>query len=175
MVKCPRCGYENDDYATYCINCTYPLEKATLNKRQNNTGWNFSTGKKILIVIGIVAITLVLFSIIHEVTQPSPESSLNIVTANESDNDPSQTPYEVVIIYDGDWYGRLGDIDHPSERSGSGNSTYRLSCASWDDAYANIQKVDYGSGELRVQLLKNGNVIAENSTTSLNGAVVVTS
>lgn len=173
MVKCPRCGYENDDGNAYCLNCTYPLDKAILTKKRKNDGWNISTAKKVLIVIGIIAIALVLFSIIQEVTKPSPESSLNIVTANESDNSPSSTPFEVVISYDGDWYGRLGDVDHPSERSGSGNQTYRLSCAGWDEAFANIQKTDYGSGELKVQLLKNGKVISENSTTAVNGGVSV--
>ena len=96
-----------------------------------------------------------------------------VEVANESDNSPSSTPFEVVISYDGDWYGRLGDVDHPSERSGSGNQTYRLSCAAWDEAFANIQKTDYGSGELKVQLLKNSKVIAENTTTAENGVVSV--
>ena len=49
MVKCPRCGYENDDGNAYCLNCTYPLDKAILTKKRKNDGWNISTAKKVLL------------------------------------------------------------------------------------------------------------------------------
>ena len=26
MVKCPRCGYENNDISVYCENCTYHIK-----------------------------------------------------------------------------------------------------------------------------------------------------
>ena len=60
MVKCPRCGYENNDISVYCENCTYPIKNpqtANSNNKKDN-GWNISTGKKIAIVLGIVVIAL---------------------------------------------------------------------------------------------------------------------
>ncbi|WP_428846157.1 zinc-ribbon domain-containing protein [Metallosphaera javensis (ex Hofmann et al. 2022)] len=29
MKKCPRCGYENDDTASICEKCRYPLTLST--------------------------------------------------------------------------------------------------------------------------------------------------
>ena len=42
MVKCPRCGYENDSESLYCAKCTYLLKdsennvKTTMKKRNNS-------------------------------------------------------------------------------------------------------------------------------------------
>ena len=51
--------------------------------------------------------------------------------------------------------------------------SYRLECAAWEHIYINVQKQDYGEGELKVQLLKSGKVVAENSTTEPNAGVVI--
>lgn len=48
MVKCPRCGYENNDISVYCENCTYPIKNPQTANSDNKSdnGWNISTGKK---------------------------------------------------------------------------------------------------------------------------------
>ena len=156
MVKCPRCGYENNDISVYCENCTYPIKNpqtANSNNKKDN-GWNISTGKKIAIVLGIVVIALLLFSFIYNSTQPDNKSSLN-------------------VIYNGTWSGKVGDPNYIREVSGRGDESYNLDCAPWDKVTMVIEKSDGSSNELKIELLKNGNVVAENSTTSSTGSVVI--
>lgn len=50
---------------------------------------------------------------------------------------------------------------------------FTLDCAAWERVSLDVQKQDYGEGELKVQLLRNGEVVAENSTTQSNGRIVI--
>lgn len=60
-----------------------------------------------------------------------------------------------------------------AEVSGRGDESYNLDCAPWDKVTMVIEKSDGSSNELKIELLKNGNVVAENSTTSSTGSVVI--
>ena len=48
-----------------------------------------------------------------------------------------------------------------------------LDCASWEHVYIMAQKEDNGEGNLTIQLLKNGNVVAQNSTTNTTGSIEI--
>ena len=175
MVKCPRCGYENSPSSTYCDNCAYLLTDERGNRTNNNkrTSWNIGIAKKIVIVLGIVVIALLLFSFIYNNSQPSSEDSLNVITDNGSVNHASSYPYVAVIKYDGSWYARMGDPNYLVEQAGFGEKKFTLDCASWERVSIQAQKQDYGEGDLTIQLLRNGNVVAENSTTNASGNVVI--
>ena len=123
------------------------------------------TAKKIAVIIGIIAVALILFSVIYNYTQPTHEESLNVVVADSNVQEGSAHPYELRVIYSGDWYFRGGIADYPQEQSGSGNQTIRLEAAAWDHVYALVERDD-SSDNITVQLLRNGDVVAENSTTS---------
>ena len=72
MVKCPRCGYENSSTAVYCDNCAYLLTDANGNRINNSkrtSSWNIGFAKKVAIILGIIAISLLLFSFIYNITQ----------------------------------------------------------------------------------------------------------
>ena len=75
--------------------------------------------------------------------------------------------------YDGSWYARMGDPNYLSEQAGSGEKRFSLDCASWERVSINAQKQDYGEGNLTVQLLRNGKVVAENSTTGTSGSISI--
>lgn len=169
MVKCPRCGYDNISSSTYCVNCSYILKKPSDEKKKS--GWNMGTGKKIAIIVGIVIIAFLLFSIIYNVSQPSSEDSLNVIEADKNVQEGSSTPYQVKIICNGSWYARYGDPNYLQEKSGSGDIIINLDCASWDSVHVTVQKYDSSSEELTVQILRNGEVVAENSTTTPSGSV----
>ena len=176
MVKCPRCGYENSSSSMYCDNCAYPLrdsdgKKNTLTKR--DSGWKLGTGKKIIIVLGIIVIALLLFSLVYNSSQPSKDEKLNVITDNGSVPQSSSYPYRAVISYEGDWYSEMGDPNYLVHESGNGKKSFTLDCASWERVSIEAQKEDAGSGELKIQLLRNGDVVAENSTTSETGNVVI--
>ena len=164
MVKCPRCGYDNISSSTYCVNCSYVLNASTTT--QEKSGWKRGTVKKIALIIGIIAIALVLFSVIYNYTQPSHEESLNVVVADNNVQQGSSHPYELRIICAGDWYFKGGIADYPQEQSGYGNQTISLDAASWDSVYVLVERSTDSSDNITIQLLRNGDVVAENATTA---------
>lgn len=167
MVKCPRCGYENSSSSTYCDNCAFLLadlngKKVSHTKRTKS--WNMGIVKKLIIVLGIIVIAFLLFSFIYNNSQPSNDETLNVIYDNGSQHQSSTYPFKAVISYEGSWYAKMGDPNYLVEKTGSGTNTISLDCAAWDDVHVEAQKYG-GEGELTVQILRNGKVVAENSTT----------
>ena len=176
MVKCPRCGYENSSSSVYCDNCAYRLEDSygnRINNTKRESSWNMGFGKKIIIILGIIVLALLLFTMVYNFTQPSYHESLNVISDDGSQHQISSYPYKAVIKYDGSWYASVGNPDYPKEYSGHGSKTISLDCAMWDMVDMEVQKQDYGEGELKIQLLKNGEVVAEKSTTNATGNLVI--
>ena len=176
MVKCTRCGYENSSTAVYCDNCAYRLTDSKGNKFNNSrrtSSWNIGIAKKIVIVLGIVIIALLLFSFVYNNTQPSHEDSFNLITDNGTVHKTAPYPYKAVIEYEGSWGAQMGDPNYLVSEDGYGDKTFTLDCAAWDKISISAQKYDYGEWELHVKLLRNGEVVAENSTTNVTGSVVV--
>ena len=175
MVKCPRCGYDNPSTSMYCDNCAYLLADEKGRKINNNqrTSWNIGIAKKIVIVLGIVIIALLLFSVIYNNTQPDSESTLNVITDDGSNHQTSSYPYKAVINYEGSWYAEMGDPNYLVKKSGYGPKKYTLDCASWERVAIDVHKEDYGEGNLTVQLLRNGEVVAEDTTSDYYGRVVI--
>lgn len=176
MVKCPRCGCENSSSAVYCDNCAYLLSDSD-GKRINNvkreSSWNMGFGKKIVIVFGIIVIAFLLFSFVYNNTQPSNQESLNVITDDGSHMQTSSYPYEAKIEYEGSWFAEMGDPNYLVKETGYGSNSFTLDCAAWERICLDVQKQDYGEGALKVQLLRNGEVVAENSTTEPNGRIVI--
>ena len=176
MVKCPRCGYENSSSSIYCDNCAYRLSDSKgnrINNSRRNNSWNMGIGKKIVIVLGIIIVTFLLFSVIYNNTQPTSQDSLSIVADDGSNHQSSSYPYKAVIQYDGYWYAEMGDPNYLVKESGEGEKSFTLDCAAWDKIAIDVQKQDYGEGELTVQLLKNDEVIDEKSSTNATGHVII--
>ena len=174
MVKCPRCGYENSFTAVYCDNCAYRLTESNgkLFNNKRKSGWDIGIAKKIVIVLGIIIIALLLFSLVYNNTQPSHNETLNIITADGSIKETSSYPYVAVIDYEGNWYAEMGNPNFLVKKSGYGSDQFNLDCASWDRICIDAYRYD-GMGELKVQLLRNGEVVAENSTTNGSSRVVL--
>ena len=176
MVKCPRCGYDNSPSSTYCDNCAYLLTDHKGNRISNpkrTKSWGMGIAKKIVIVMLIIVVALLLFSFVYNNTQPDNETSLNVITDDGSNNHVSSYPFTSVVSYDGNWYARMGDPNYLVDQSGNGQGRLLLDCASWERVHIEAQKEDYGDGPLTIQLLKNGEVVAENSTTDANGKVTI--
>ncbi|WP_407374082.1 zinc ribbon domain-containing protein [Methanobrevibacter sp.] len=167
MVKCPRCGYENASSSVYCDNCSYLLQNSqakTTTRNVKNGAWAVGMAKKIILVLGIIVVAFLLFSFINNHFQPTSDESLNIVADDGTQHQSSTYPYKAVINYNGNWYAKMGDPNYMIEETGHGMVTYSLDCAAWDDVEIEAEKYD-GEGELKIQLLRNGKVVAENSTT----------
>lgn len=175
MVKCPRCGYENNSTSRFCVNCTYPIKNSnSKGKLENRSKWErLGAGKKITIVLGIVIIALLLFSLINILTAPDSKSSFNLVTSNQSNGDVPTEPFQVKVIYNGSWSGKFGNVNSPVYHSGSGEKSYRLDAAGWDNVMAEVYKNTVSSDKLTVQIIKNGKVVKENSTTGTQNGVTL--
>ncbi|MBE6500629.1 MAG: zinc-ribbon domain-containing protein [Methanobrevibacter thaueri] len=176
MVKCPRCGYENPSTAVYCDNCAYLLaddDGKRINNPKRDSNWNMGLGKKIAIVLGIIVIAFLLFTFVYNNTQPSTQDSLNVVTDDGTYNQSSSYPYKLVINYPGSWYAEYGDPNYLVKESGSGKKIVTLDCAAWERVAIDVQKQDYDTSKLKVQLLKNGAVVAEESTKNVTGRIVI--
>ena len=175
MVKCPRCGYENSFTAVYCDNCAYRLTESSgslFNNQKRKSGWDIGIAKKIVIVLGIIIIALLLFSFVYNNTQPSHNETLNIITEDGSIKETSSYPDVAFIDYEGNWYAEMGNPNFLVKKSGYGSDQFNLDCASWDRICIDAYRYD-GMGELKVQLLRNGEVVAENSTTNGSSRVVL--
>lgn len=174
MVKCPRCGYENATSSMYCDNCAYPLKSKSAyqsNSSRKRKPWSVGIAKKIVIVLGIIIIAFLLFSFAFNNSQPSNDDSLNVIYDNGTQHQSSSYPFKAAIKSDGDWYVKMGDPNYLIEKTGSGDNTFLLDCAAWDDIEISAEK---HSGEnLTIQLLRNGKVVAENSTTAGSSSVSI--
>lgn len=124
------------------------------------------TAKKVALIIGIIAIALVLFSVIYNHSRPSNEESLNVIEADNNVQQSSSQPYQLKIIYGGDWYSNSGNVNYLQNNTGHGTQLIKLDCASWDTVSVFVEKSDGSSEKMTVQLLRNGEVVAENSTTN---------
>lgn len=99
--------------------------------------------------------------------EPAPETEAPETEAPDS-GDSGGEGYQVRISYDGEWQGALGKEGETRSVDGSGTETFDIE----GDAFvvsANAQKQDSGSGELTVEILKDGEVVAEQSTTAEYG------
>ena len=173
MVKCPRCGYENPSASVYCKNCDYLLQDPSVSDDKRAGSWKMGLGKKIILILGIIVIAFLLFSFIYNNSQPEEKDTLNIVGDNGSNYQSSTYPYAVNISYEGSWYAEMGDPNYLMKKSSYGDGKYVLDCASWDEISVSVQKQDYGDGLLNVQLIRNGKIVAENSTTEELGTVTL--
>ncbi len=175
MVKCPRCGYENASSSVYCDNCAYLLSEknsARVDNGRKPGRWNVGMAKKIVIVLGIIVIALLLFSFMYNNSQPSQNDSLNVIYDDGSHHQSSTYPFKVIIKCDGNWHAQMGNPDYLVDKSDSGTKSYSLDCAAWDDVEITAEKYS-GEGELTIQLLRNGKVVAENSTTDGSDSVSI--
>ncbi|WP_296786133.1 zinc ribbon domain-containing protein [uncultured Methanobrevibacter sp.] len=135
--------------------------------------WNMGIAKKIVIVLGIIIITYLMFTIVYNHTQPNDQDSLNVITDDGSHLQTSSYPYKARISYEGSWYAEMGDPNYLVKEAGDGTKTIVLDCAPWERVCINAQKEDYGEGELKIELLKDDQVVAKNTTSNAVGNVVI--
>lgn len=127
-----------------------------------------------------IVLALVLLFAIGIVFGDSPESG-----SSNQQSDPagdsgavenSAPSYEVKIIHDGSWSGSVGyTADGGTQQesySGTGDGSIEFS-GEVDQISASIQKDGAGNSELTVQILEDGQVVAEGNTRAEYGVVSV--
>jgi len=107
------------------------------------------------------------------VSTPTTSAKVSTFATPTMANMPTQTiGYQVRIESSGHWEGSYGDVTGHSSIEGYGSKTYDLFSPNAIIA-AVIQKSDSGSGTLTVQILKDGKILKQGSTTASYGIVSV--
>lgn len=189
---CPKCGHSLSNDTKTKQTATNSVSTGSI----VDTWSSFSTGKKIISIIVVCCIGLFIMGLIGSIVSPDANTSSydsNSVDDAESqqikedlkvnypDDDSSSdsndgvgdSSLQVKVIYSGSWDGAVGTVDSTNSVSGSGTTVLNIDGSSWDMCSAVIQKKDSGSGKLTVQIIKDGNVKKEGSTTSSYGVVSV--
>lgn len=134
----------------------------------------WSTAKKAISIIGICCIGLIIIAVIGGGLSSDKNTSTK-ATDNSNNNDAAKEQIkgvQVHIISDGSWSGSIGDVGSQSTYDGDGEDTINLTDAK-NVVSAAIQKQGGDSSELKVEILKDGKVIKEGSTTGEYGVVTV--
>ncbi len=84
----------------------------------------------------------------------------------------SGSTYQVRIVYDGEWQGSISQGGSVRSTQGSGTEIIEIE-GTPDIISANAQKQDNSSRELTVQIVENGEVVKETSTTAEYGVAQV--
>ncbi|QZX99179.1 hypothetical protein [Halobaculum rubrum] len=106
---------------------------------------------------------------------PSATSESTETATDESaqpDTAASETGYSVRIRYNGEWQGSVGTAESTRSVDGEGDRTISIE-GSPDIITVNAQKQDDSTDEITVQVLKNGDVIEEASSTAAYGLAQV--
>lgn len=105
-------------------------------------------------------------------TQTTEEQTTEEQTTEQTSS--SEVTYQVRIQYTGEWSGSIGGDGSVRSVDGSGEQTFDIESDPFIVS-ANAQKQDDSSDTLTVQILENGEVIAERSTSTEYGIAQVTS
>lgn len=95
-------------------------------------------------------------------------------TATPTPTPTPETGFEIKVSYDGDWSGTVGTLGNSRSVDGSGTETFDVKKSNPDTVSVNAQKRDGSSGTLTVQIINNGNVVKESTTSAEYGMTQIT-
>jgi len=152
VTRCNKCGFENKEGNNYCANCG-----ASLNPEAKKEKSKTKVPKQTQIAVAVIML-IVIFSLIEVGIWWSSMRSFPGM---------SEVTFTVVIESDTQWSGAIGGLGGSTTRSGSTSFTIHSSIVS-----ACIQKQTEW-GYLTVKILKNGQLVEQQSTSASYGVVTV--
>ena len=135
----------------------------------------WSTAKKAISIIGVCCIGILIIAALGGgLSQDKNTAPANNNNNNNNNNAQANQAkgVQVHIISDGSWSGSIGDAGSQSTYDGDGEKTIDLPDAK-SVVSAAIQKKSDDSSELKVEILKDGKVIKDGSTSGQYGVVTV--
>lgn len=126
----------------------------------------WSTLKKVASVFVVCCIGLIIIGVLLG-------GSTSDVNTSSSNDTAQASGVQVKIIYEGSWSGNIATAGASSSYDGTGDETIDVNASSFDIVSAVIQKTDSDSSELKVQIIKDGKVVKESSTSAEYGVVSV--
>jgi len=154
MTRCDKCGYENKEGNKYCANCG-----ASLNPEAEKERSKTEVSKQTQIAVVVIAL-VVIFSLIEVGIWWSSMRSFPGM---------SEATFTIVIESDTEWSGAIGGLGGSTTRSGSGGASFTIHSSI---VSACIQKQTEW-GYLTVKILKNGQLVEQQSTSAAYGVVTV--
>lgn len=92
---------------------------------------------------------------------------------NRESNDESSSGYSIRVQYSGEWSGSISADGSSRSIDGSGEETLDVNVEDVMTVSANAQKGDDSGEELTIQILEDGEVVKEQSTTAEYGVAQV--
>ena len=132
----------------------------------------WSNLKKVASLLVVCFIGIIIVAMIGGGLSPDQNTQTN---TNNSGSTSDASGVQVKVIYDGEWSGAITTGDTSNSVSGSGEDTIDVNTTSFGVVSANAQKMDGGDGKLTIQIIKDGKVAKESSTTTEYGVASVTS
>jgi len=154
VTRCNKCGFENKEGNNYCANCG-----ASLNPEAGKEKSKTEVPKQTQIAVAVI-ILIVIFSLIEIGIWWSSMRSFPGM---------SEATFTIVIESDTEWSGAIGDLGGSTTRSGSGGASFTIHSSI---VSACIQKQTEW-GYLTVKILKNGQLVEQQSTSAAYGVVTV--
>jgi hypothetical protein len=154
VTRCNKCGFENKEGNNYCANCGASLNPETEKERQKT-----EVSKQTQIAVAVIAIILI-FSLIEIGIWWSSMRSFPGM---------SEATFTIVIESNTEWSGAIGGLGGSTTRSGSGSASFTIHSSI---VSACIQKQTEW-GYLTVKILKNGQLVEQQSTSAAYGVVTV--
>ncbi len=110
-----------------------------------------------------------------ETEQPAEETETEAPEGESGDSGSSGDGYQVRVSYDGEWSGSFGSMGESRTVDGTGAKTIDIDM---DDEMLNmvsatVQKLEAGDGEMTVEILNDGEVVEEKSTSAEHGVVTI--
>lgn len=107
-------------------------------------------------------------------TTTESETETTIQSDSETETSTAEAAYTVRVSFDGEWKGSISAGGSSKSIEGTGSENFTVTGDPFVVA-ANAQKQSDGDGELTVQILQDGEVVGEESTTASYGVAQVTS
>lgn len=101
-------------------------------------------------------------------------SSDDIITdADDTSSSDDEEGLQIKISYPGEWSASVGDDKQTTSYSGTGDDVIKADASEYDVIAAAVQKKDGNSDKLKVQIIKDGDLLDSESTTEDYGVVTV--
>lgn len=148
----------------------------------------YKTTKGIIAIVAVCCVGIIIVALASgmlgsdntsttsDIGSTSGNDDTSVDTSNDDkESETSYSGYQVKVIYDGSWSGAAGGTDSINSYDGTGDETIDLGDVPYGIVSANAQKQDGSSDKLTIQILKDGKVVKEGSTSAAYGVAQVTS
>ena len=198
---CPICGKRigmitSDDNHRPQIDTTLPRRNKKSNSKNNKNKkfkHNSDTNKQIFdfanqktknigsitsSLLGILCIVGVMLIVVSGILAPDNNytggKKATVTVVNNNNSSSNQLSLQVKVIYGGHWKGSIGLNEDLTNYDDNGSKTVDYGEFFENDTLsASIQKTDPSDDELKVQFIKNGAVLKEDSTKTPYGIVTI--